>query len=679
MSEERPNAPFITFYSFKGGIGRSMALINAAGILAGQRGFRVLVIDMDLEAPGLSYLDPEMPDRPDDEPTKPLPLVPGFVDLIADALDREQNADLFALSPQELQARYTRPVTLPPDLREFPEGTLHLMAAGTLDEGYSRRLNALDLRGLYSQGIGEPLIRAFKKTIAESGLYDYVLIDSRTGFSDEGGICTRDLADVLMILSGLNRQNIEGTSNFLRALRSSTDGKKKIQVILSPVPNGEDKLLDTREEVAKKSFKDAWGSELDLSLQIPYHPQLALTEEPHIFRRRKGHLFHAYRAIEERMLSSLGHTGAVLRKRVLQDLWIPDYGSALQSLNQMIRLEGGWIALSNLLSDLAWSYNLFWSSEARFTQSHPSIDKLVNDSEGKEVVEFFVRWIRVDDRGAAQARQLVKILRDRAGELANHLYCRMVEAYPEDVDLLGEYAAFLSDERQDLDGAEAYYRRALEAQPQDARNLRNYAIFLTDNRGDVDGAETYHKLALDAAPNDADTLGSYAVFLWQQLGDFEEAEIYFRLTLEADAVGPNHLVNYGQMLAAQGRFEEAQEKLRASLSSLGRDADSARAKALYALWLVKLAMGQDSENWERQYKDLIVKGFKRPRWTFDQILEQAAKSLSEEDLAYAKALAAAFLDENKVASLETLERWRKLEPPSPFATLFDHLRIGGSS
>ena len=41
---------FVTFYSFKGGVGRTMALINAAAILAG-RGRRVLMIDFDLEAP----------------------------------------------------------------------------------------------------------------------------------------------------------------------------------------------------------------------------------------------------------------------------------------------------------------------------------------------------------------------------------------------------------------------------------------------------------------------------------------------------------------------------------------------------------------------------------------------------------------------------------------------------
>jgi MinD-like ATPase involved in chromosome partitioning or flagellar assembly len=42
----------VTFYSFKGGVGRTMALANIAVILV-QRGIKVLAIDWDLEAPGL--------------------------------------------------------------------------------------------------------------------------------------------------------------------------------------------------------------------------------------------------------------------------------------------------------------------------------------------------------------------------------------------------------------------------------------------------------------------------------------------------------------------------------------------------------------------------------------------------------------------------------------------------
>ncbi|MCY4656841.1 MAG: ParA family protein, partial [Gammaproteobacteria bacterium] len=42
----------VTFYSFKGGVGRTMALVNTAVHLA-QNGRRVLLVDFDLEAPGL--------------------------------------------------------------------------------------------------------------------------------------------------------------------------------------------------------------------------------------------------------------------------------------------------------------------------------------------------------------------------------------------------------------------------------------------------------------------------------------------------------------------------------------------------------------------------------------------------------------------------------------------------
>jgi len=53
----------ITFYSYKGGTGRSMALANVAWVLA-SNGRRVLVIDWDLEAPGLHrYFKPFLLDK----------------------------------------------------------------------------------------------------------------------------------------------------------------------------------------------------------------------------------------------------------------------------------------------------------------------------------------------------------------------------------------------------------------------------------------------------------------------------------------------------------------------------------------------------------------------------------------------------------------------------------------
>src|SRR5215213_1518035 len=45
-------AKIYTFYSYKGGVGRSMALANIAELLY-QKGLSVLMVDFDLEAPGL--------------------------------------------------------------------------------------------------------------------------------------------------------------------------------------------------------------------------------------------------------------------------------------------------------------------------------------------------------------------------------------------------------------------------------------------------------------------------------------------------------------------------------------------------------------------------------------------------------------------------------------------------
>ena len=45
----------LTFYSYKGGVGRSMALANIA-VLLSQKKKKVLIVDWDLEAPGWNII-----------------------------------------------------------------------------------------------------------------------------------------------------------------------------------------------------------------------------------------------------------------------------------------------------------------------------------------------------------------------------------------------------------------------------------------------------------------------------------------------------------------------------------------------------------------------------------------------------------------------------------------------
>ena len=67
----------ITFYSYKGGTGRTMALANVAWILA-SNGNRVLSVDWDLESPGLhKFFHPFL-----DEST--VSATPGVIEIIND-------------------------------------------------------------------------------------------------------------------------------------------------------------------------------------------------------------------------------------------------------------------------------------------------------------------------------------------------------------------------------------------------------------------------------------------------------------------------------------------------------------------------------------------------------------------------------------------------------------------
>jgi cellulose biosynthesis protein BcsQ len=173
------NGTILTFYSYKGGVGRTLALANVGALLS-TWGYRVLCLDWDLEAPGLHlYFERWIHDSGS----------PGLVELIA-----EPDADW---------RQHLMEVTLP----EAP-GPLHLLPAGRFDDTYVRRMQDIDWALLYQEHeLGarlESLREEWKKE------YDFVLIDSRTGVTDIGGICTIQMPDQLVLLFTANYQSLNG-------------------------------------------------------------------------------------------------------------------------------------------------------------------------------------------------------------------------------------------------------------------------------------------------------------------------------------------------------------------------------------------------------------------------------------------------------------------------------------
>ena len=263
-----------TFYSFKGGVGRSMALANAAVELA-KRGRRVLAVDFDLEAPGLDTFDVL---RPSDD-------VPGVIDFVHEYLDcnRAPDARRFLARSPEIGER---------------NGELWIMPSGAQQATYSASFNQIDWAELYDKRDGYLLFEDLKAQWGQIVNPDYVLIDSRTGHTDTGGICTRQLPDAVAILFFPNEQNLRGLTKVVNDIRPEKHELRhktiELHFIMSNVPDldDEDRILEDKMEAFRK--------QLDLThdpLIIHRYDSLSLLNQAVFTRERpQSRLAKEYRA-----------------------------------------------------------------------------------------------------------------------------------------------------------------------------------------------------------------------------------------------------------------------------------------------------------------------------------------------------------------------------------------------
>lgn len=180
----------ITFYSYKGGVGRSFTLANVGYVLA-EWGFSVLIVDWDIEAPGLNHYFGEWIERPRS----------GVVDFLQDCRRGR------AYSAQ----RYITPIDLP-----GLSGSLQVMLAAGSDAhaDYFQIVQKLDWDALYSKHDLGRKLEEIRQSWVKS--YDFVLLDSRTGLTDFSGVTTVQLPDILCFMFTANRQSLEGTCEIVR-------------------------------------------------------------------------------------------------------------------------------------------------------------------------------------------------------------------------------------------------------------------------------------------------------------------------------------------------------------------------------------------------------------------------------------------------------------------------------
>jgi CobQ/CobB/MinD/ParA nucleotide binding domain len=215
----------VTFYSFKGGVGRSFALVNIAVILA-QWGAKVLAVDWDVEAPGLNhYFSPFATS-----------LTAGVLEFLDDCQQDK---------PQGWQA-YQTPIVLPESA-----GRLHLMlaaAGGGVD--YADRVQHLDWDALYTQREFGSRLEALRAEWVEE--FEFVLIDSRIGVTDFSGLTTAQLPDILAFFFTANDQSLLGCADIAKR---AMDARRRMPVdrpALLPLPVPA--RFEQREEYERRAF-----------------------------------------------------------------------------------------------------------------------------------------------------------------------------------------------------------------------------------------------------------------------------------------------------------------------------------------------------------------------------------------------------------------------------------------
>ncbi|MDX1956929.1 MAG: tetratricopeptide repeat protein [Leptospiraceae bacterium] len=180
----------ITFYSYKGGVGRTMSLVSC-GVLLAQWGYKVLMVDWDMEAPGLEFFFKDYTD------IETLRSKKGLIDIFAELSERKV---------EEIKWNdYISTIRIP----DFVDrDNLHLITSGKKQEKYYSEILKLDIDHFYNEKDGGNAIESLRNHWKSN--YDFVLIDSRTGVTDISGICTVQLPDIVVLLFTATEQSFSG-------------------------------------------------------------------------------------------------------------------------------------------------------------------------------------------------------------------------------------------------------------------------------------------------------------------------------------------------------------------------------------------------------------------------------------------------------------------------------------
>ncbi len=356
---------FVTFYSYKGGVGRSLALANVACLLGEDEEHpqRVLVWDLDLEAPGLHQLFP--PKRPQRY---------GFVDL---AHEFGTSGAMPAVSDYIYESEVTG---------------VHVLPAGRVDDSYCRKLQEIDWLGFFGADPKDPgpFFSSVANSIRGGELpYDYVLIDSRTGLSDLAGIGTQILSDLLVVLFRLTDQNLDGLEHLAPAIRAQLDSRGKKDVAVLPVASQVGSAASRGVSKQRERAQAIFGGKFEY---IRFDEALVSVEELFCLRKRMRSMWPRPPIVDDytRLCSIIRkrNTGdtqtqaRALGERMIERDTASAWPIAMRLLRRRPRLRFAWQALSEMLVQET-------TTSSQREQAQQSVKKVLEDDPTNSLAHFW--------------------------------------------------------------------------------------------------------------------------------------------------------------------------------------------------------------------------------------------------------------------------------------------------
>jgi MinD-like ATPase involved in chromosome partitioning or flagellar assembly len=305
----------ISFFSFKGGVGRTALLTNLGAYWASQ-GKVVLLMDLDLAAPGFSY---SLPGRLLGESGRGL----GMSDLLHAFFKslKKDPKEIDFVPPDQLirQVTFTdsRLKEIEPSLFFIPAGSRYfsIPQPAPRRSGEAGKVPAIpgsepgkDEKP--EQTASRALAYYLKKHLAawtvpdgpaKGRTIDYLLIDTRTGFAELLDLSLGYLADKMVLVASLNQQNLKGlklTLDALKEKRVPVDAfRLLVTIVFSPLPAAEDRQLyermDKAQQVITESLRFNRAGQREIapkSFAIHYNQVLA-TQESLLVLERPGSLY----------------------------------------------------------------------------------------------------------------------------------------------------------------------------------------------------------------------------------------------------------------------------------------------------------------------------------------------------------------------------------------------------